>query len=148
MIEGVVVTPLKIIPVDQGNVLHAMRRSDPEFLTFGEAYFSEVKEGAIKGWKKHRQMILNLIVVVGKIRLVVFDDRLESDTRGDYFDIVLSPSDNYSRLTIYPELWVAFEGIGVGSNLLLNLASIEHDPTEAENIPVATGKIIYPTFQR
>jgi dTDP-4-dehydrorhamnose 3,5-epimerase len=44
----------------------------------------------------------------------------------------LSPN-NYQRLTIKPGLWMAFRGIGE-YNMLLNLASIEHDPSESISI--------------
>ena len=40
---------------------------------------------------------------------------------------------NYSRLTIPPNNWVAFQGIGMGKNMLLNIANIEHDPSESIN---------------
>lgn len=144
MIEGVSLTPLKIIESSLGNVMHALRRDDSGFHSFGEAYFSTVKAGAVKGWKKHTVMVINLVVPVGKIRFVVYDDRLESTTKGKYFTVTLSSTDNYQRLTVHPGLWVAFEGIGEGENVLLNIASIKHDPAEAENIDVKSGQIQYP----
>jgi dTDP-4-dehydrorhamnose 3,5-epimerase len=142
MMEGVIVTPLKVIQGELGNVMHALKQSDPEFHSFGEAYFSTINKGSVKGWKKHQRMILNLIVPVGKIKFTVFDDRLESFFKNTYFDVVLSSSENYARLTIHPGLWVAFEGMEE-VNILLNLASIEHDPMEAENSPIELGIIKY-----
>ena len=68
---------------------------------------------------------------VGKIRIIVYDDRFDSKTRGNFYDITLS-SDNYKRITIPPDLWVAFSGVGEGLNLLLNVANLEHDPGEVE----------------
>ncbi|MDP8916382.1 MAG: dTDP-4-dehydrorhamnose 3,5-epimerase, partial [Pseudomonadota bacterium] len=44
--------------------------------------------------------------------------------------------ERYGRLTIPPGLWMAFGGVGGGLNLLLNLASIEHDPAEADSRPI------------
>ena len=123
MIEGVIITPLKIIDVIGGDVLHAMKSSDSGYSGFGEAYFSKVDSGAIKGWKKHSEMILNLIVVCGEIRFVVCDDL-------DFFSITLSKK-NYYRLTIDPGKWLAFQGLGQ-ENILLNVASIEHNPLESE----------------
>jgi len=49
MIDGVELTPLKIIEVKDGNVLHALKKSDIGFEGFGEAYFSNVESGQIKG---------------------------------------------------------------------------------------------------
>lgn len=131
-VEGVLVTPLKIISNPKGDIFHGMKRSDAGFRDFGEAYFSTIIAGEIKGWKKHREMVLNIVVPQGSIRFVVFDDRDNSRTKGNFFSITLS-TENYCRLTVPPGVWMAFCGIGKQTNLLLNMASIEHDPGEAEN---------------
>jgi len=87
-------------------------------------------------------MILNIIVPVGEIGFVLFDDREGCLTRGNFFEIVLSRK-NYFRLTIPAGIWMAFYGIGEGENLLLNIASILHDPTEAVNLPIENDYINY-----
>lgn len=134
-IDGVVLTPLKIIPGDKGSVLHALKSDEKSFVSFGEAYFSTINFNQIKGWKKHHQMILNIVVPVGKIKFVVYDDRAESPTKNCFFEVILSQQ-NYSRLTVQPGLWMAFKGMEEGTNMLLNIASIPHNPQEAENIPI------------
>jgi dTDP-4-dehydrorhamnose 3,5-epimerase len=128
---GVEVTPLKIIPLDAGNVMHAMKHEEDSFLGFGEAYFSSIQRSIVKGWKRHHKMTLNLVVPVGEIRFVIFDDRWDSHTRGEFFSVSLSVY-NYQRLTVPPMIWMAFQGIGEGQNLLLNIANIPHDPDEEE----------------
>ena len=123
--DGIILTPLKKIPNINGDVLHAMKVSDNGFNGFGEAYFSSLNQGSIKGWKKHNKMTLNLIVITGDIKFVIYNKK-------NYFEVVLS-KDNYQRLTISPGLWLAFRGLSK-ENVLLNLASIEHDPIEAESL--------------
>ncbi len=129
MLEGVVVTPLKRIYNPLGDVFHGMKKSDAGYAGFQEAYFSTIKYGTIKSWKKHLRMTLNIIVPVGRIRFVLYDDRPESLTKGKFMEITLSP-DNYTRLTIPPNIWLAFIGEGEPVNLLLNIANLEHDPDE------------------
>ena len=127
-------TELKIIEQTQGYVMHGMKASDYSCAGFGEAYFSTVNNGLIKGWKLHRKMTLNLIVPKGKIRFVIHDASLDS-LGGDVvplIDTVLGPH-NYSRLTVPPGFWVAFQGTVIDSNMLLNIADIEHDPEESIN---------------
>lgn len=131
MIEGVVVTPLKRISHEKGDILHAMKSSETSFTSFGEAYFSTVNHKDIKGWKKHTRMVLNLVVPVGAIKFVIYDTRPESKSCENNFEIIIS-SNNYCRLTVPPDVWMAFQGVGTDLNLLLNLASIEHDPKESE----------------
>ncbi|MCD4756707.1 MAG: WxcM-like domain-containing protein [Arcobacteraceae bacterium] len=125
--DKIIVTPLKQIHNPKGDVYHAMKKSDNGFEGFGEAYFSTINKDEIKGWKKHTQMTLNLIVPVGEIEFVVFDDESK-----EFFSIKLSQN-NYNRLTVKPNVWMAFRGLGE-YNILLNLASIEHEPSESINM--------------
>ena len=131
IIEGVLLTPLKQIHNPKGDVFHAMKQSDAGFSGFGEAYFSTIHYNDIKPWKKHLRMTLNFVVPLGSIRIVIYDDRPNSPTYGSFFDVTLG-TDNYQRITIPPDLWVAFSGAGKDYNLLLNLANLEHDPLEVE----------------
>lgn len=131
MIEGVLITPLKIIDTPGGVVMHGMKCCDPGFNGFGEAYFSTCKDRAVKAWKRHCLMTLNLVVPVGSIRFVLYDERPESSTYDTYQEVILSP-DNYARLTIPPMIWVGFQGLSKGINILLNVADFAHDPTEME----------------
>jgi len=131
MIKGVILTPLKQIYHPKGDVFHAIKKSDMGFTGFGEAYFSTVHAGDIKPWKKHIRMTLNLIVPVGKIRFVLYDDRALSPTLGEKMSVEIG-LENYQRLTVPPGVWMAFEGLGEGLNLLLNVADMEHDANEVE----------------
>lgn len=130
MITGVSVTPLKRILHEKGDIYHAMKSSEDSFSSFGEAYFSSIHFSDIKGWKKHSRMILNLVVPIGVIKFVAYDGRENSNTYQKFFEITIS-KDNYCRLTVPPGVWLSFQGIGQKFNLLLNLASIEHDPDES-----------------
>lgn len=129
MINGVIITPLKIIEVPNGNVLHAMKLTDDGFFGFGEAYLSMVYSWSIKAWKRHHDMTLNIVVPVGKIRFVLFDDTESSKTK---FQEVTLSQENYCRLTIPPMIWVGFQGVADDTSVLLNIASIAHDPLESD----------------
>ena len=83
-----IITPLDIIETDKGDVMHGMKSYDPGFSGFGEAYFSVVNHNAIKAWKRHHEMTLNLVVPVGKIKFVLFDDRDESNN--NFQEIIIS----------------------------------------------------------
>lgn len=130
MIEGLILTPLKQIYHPKGDIYHGMKQSDCGFSGFGEAYFSTIQKAEIKGWKKHTKMVLNLIVPLGEIEFIIYDDREGSSTFNEFFSIKLSQK-NYMRLSVPVGVWMAFRGISSDTNMLLNIASIEHDPTEA-----------------
>ena len=131
--EGPFLTPLKRIATPKGDVMHGLKASDPGYAGFGEAYFSLINEGETKGWKRHFRMTLNLICVKGRVRISVRDD-----AGSVMFDTQLSPDDQalYSRLTVPPGYFVAFKGLAAGPSILLNIASIPHDPDEAETRPL------------
>ncbi len=137
-VPGILLTPLKIIPGPQGDVLRALRADEAGFDGFAEAYFSSVHSGAVKGWKRHSEMLLNLVVPIGSIRFCAFRDSV-------YGTVTLSP-ENYFRLTVAPGTWLSFGGVGgsvgggsgagSGTNMLLNLANRMHasDETEARSL--------------
>lgn len=133
--EGVQFTPLKIITDARGSVRHALKSTDAQFEGFGEAYFSGTEYSVTKGWKKHLRMHSNIIPVMGAFRFVLFDDREQSVSLGKTLEFELS-LENYGRLTIPPGIWFAFQGLSVSGNLLLNVSSIVHDPTEALGRPL------------
>ena len=126
MINGVLKSPLKIVSLNDGNVMHAMKNNDQGYTQFGEAYFSIINSGAIKGWKRHKKMVCNFIVPRGKIKVVIYEENEKV-----FEEFIMSP-ENYFRLTIPTNLWVGFQGIYAEPSLLLNIASIEHDTKEAD----------------
>ena len=130
-IDGVALSPLKIVHVKGGDVYHAIKNSDSEYYGFGEAYFSTIQSGVIKAWKRHHEMILNLIVPLGRIRFVAYDNREDSSSCGKYGEVTLS-KDNYYRLTLPPMLWVGFQGVDKQTSMLLNVANIQHRASEAD----------------
>ena len=132
-IEGVLLTPLKTIDVAGGDVRQAMKRNDPGYAGFGEAYFSIVKSGVVKAWKRHKLMTLNLVVCSGKVRFVIYDDRQDLDSENLFQEVVLS-NENYFRLTVPPRVWMGFQGIGAEVNMLLNIVDIEHSSEEIDHL--------------
>lgn len=136
--KGAHFTPLARIATPGGDVFHGLKQTDEDFAGFGEAYFSSVERGAVKGWRRHTRMVMNLIVPTGRIRFVVGEDHPDGvPVAREQF--VLSPdAAEYGRLTLAPGVWMAFQGVGPGLNLLLNLASIPHDQGEAETKPLDT----------
>ena len=123
-------TELKRIPHPKGDILHVLKSSEYGYFEFGEAYFSIINQNEIKGWKKHSRMVMNLIVPVGDVTFYLFDDvnEVHSEYRVN--------TDNYVRLTVPPGYWMAFEGHDEPLNLVLNIASIEHDPNESINVDI------------
>ena len=133
MINGVVVTPLRQILDERGKIMHMMRCDGSSYIAFGEIYFSAVHPGAIKGWHIHSRMTLNYAVPHGHIKLVLYDDRESSPTRGELMELFLG-EDNYCLVTIPPLVWNGFKGYGDTMALVANCTDIPHDPDEISRL--------------
>lgn len=131
MIDGVQIVPLRQIVDERGKVMHMLRADAPHFQGFGEIYFSAVHPGAVKAWHVHKKMALNYAVPVGTVKLVLYDDRPASGTRGEVQEIYLGP-DNYNLVVIPPLVWNGFKGVGPETALVANCATLPHDPAEIE----------------
>jgi dTDP-4-dehydrorhamnose 3,5-epimerase len=131
MIEGVLLTHLKIIDLKEGDILRVIKSIDPGYESFGEAYFSTTRSGMIKAWKKHKKMTLNLVVPTGELNFVMYDDRQTSSTLGD-FQIVNLSRENYFRLTVPPGIWFGFKAQGKEDAMMLNISNMIHDESEIE----------------
>lgn len=142
MIKGVEIHPLKQIPDERGKVMHMLRRDDPWFSEFGEIYFSVVFPGAIKAWHLHKRMTLNYAVPSGRIKLVLYDDRDDSPTRGELQEI-FTGEDGYALVSVPPGVWNGFKGIGSAPAIVANCATIPHDPDEIVRMDPFSEKIPY-----
>ena len=142
MIDGVVVSPRKVIPDDRGVVLHMLKATDPEFERFGEIYFSTIFPGVVKGWHLHREMIINYVVPSGMIKLVLFDDRKGSPTHGEIQEIYLGER-NHVLVKVPVLVWNGFKCVGSSPAIVANCASIPHDPHEIERLDPHESHIPY-----
>ena len=142
MIDGVLVVTLKRIPDERGTVLHMLKRTDAHFVEFGEIYFSTIYPGVVKGWHKHAEMTLNYACVHGRIKLVLFDDRDGSPTRGEIMEFFLGP-DNYSLIQIPPGVWNGFKGMGDETAIVANCCTHPHDPKRSIRLDPFDNDIPY-----
>jgi len=128
--QNIILTPLPVIRTVGGNVLKGLLKTEPSFNGFGEAYFSEVMPGAVKAWKYHKEMTLNLIVPKGSVKFVFYD----GSNGEDIFREIIIGSENYSRITVKPGIWFGFKGMHKETSLVLNIADILHNPEEVERL--------------
>ena len=108
-----------------------------------EVYFSWIERDFVKAWKLHREQTQNLAVPIGRVRLVVYDDREGSATRHNLQIHELGRPDAYLRIKIPPGLWYGFACIGSTPALLVNCADLPHDPTESDRKPAFDSGIPY-----
>ena len=115
-------TPLARIETEGGEVMKAMIPGVDGAPDVAEAYFSRVDPYAVRAWKLHTEMTVNVVVPYGHVRFVISTD-------GGYEAFDLGPDHDYARLTIGPGTWFGFQG-GASGGLILNLADVAHRPNE------------------
>ena len=82
LIHGVVVRPLRLIPDDRGFLMELLRTDWPEFMKFAQAYVTAAYPGVIKAWHYHKRQYDHFACIWGMAKLVLYDPREDSPTRG------------------------------------------------------------------
>lgn len=147
VIDGVILKPLKRIPDERGVILHMLREDDPEFERFGEIYFALVYPAVVKGWHLHTECTLNYAVVAGMAKIVLYDDRPHSPTRGKLDEFFLG-SMNYALLKVPPLIWNGFKGVGTEPAIIANCATVAHRQDEIQRMDPHRGTIPYDWSRR
>tara|TARA_Y100001970_G_C14255233_1_gene874821 strand:+ start:2803 stop:3228 length:426 start_codon:yes stop_codon:yes gene_type:complete len=126
ILNKIKVSKLEEIESPSGNVMHALKKNEKEFFSFGEAYFSKIEKNKIKGWKMHKKMKSNLIVPYGLVKFVFYD------VKNSLYREEIVGINRYVRLFVPPKIWFAFQGLYKGESIILNISNILHDPKEEE----------------
>lgn len=143
-IDGVQIVSLRRIEDERGAVFQMLKATDPHFVGFGEIYFSSVFPGVVKAWKNHRRLTANYACIHGKIKLVLWDDRSGSNTRGTVMEVFLAPAqDDYNLVVISPGIWHGFQGVSQPVAILANCASEPSDPAELDRVGPESDAIPY-----
>ena len=129
MIDGVKIVPLRQIVDERGKIMHMMKATDPHFVGFGEIYFSCCWPGVVKAWHIHTTMTVSNAVLSGRAKLVLYDLREGSPTKGELQEIFLG-EDNYVLTQIPPGIANGYKAFGDKMVILANCASEPHDPHE------------------
>ena len=134
MIDGIKIIKKNQIIDERGKIMHMMRSDDPNFTKFGEIYFSYSHPNTVKAWHLHKRMTVNYVCVVGKIKLVLFDDRKQSPTKGMLQEIFLT-TENYSLVSVPPRIWNGFKSVENKFSIIANCSDIPHETEEMERKP-------------
>jgi dTDP-4-dehydrorhamnose 3,5-epimerase len=76
------------------------------------------------------------------IKLVLYDAREDSPTKGDVQELFLGES-NYALVRIPPGVWNGFKGVGVHPAIVANCATLPHDPDEIVRMDPFENSIPY-----
>ncbi len=114
---------------ERGFVLQGMKYQDRESFGIREVYFSSVNYGFYKGWKKHQKMVLNLIVIEGKVLFYLANNEFT-----EFKEIIICKND-LQRITIMPNQWLSFTSLVKPSSTIMNIANLTNKEDITDNIP-------------
>jgi len=119
MIKGVILKKLTVIPDERGRLLEILRSDDKMFKKFGQIYLTTAYPGVVKAWHYHKKQIDNFCVIKGMMKIVLYDDRKSSATRGKVNEFFLGEH-NPCVLQIPSLVWHGFKCISETEAFCLN----------------------------
>ena len=127
VINGVRVKPLKVIPDERGRLFEILRRDDALFTKFGQVYCTTVNLGVVKGWHYHKKQVDNFVCVSGMIKLVAYDARPRSSTRGQINEWFLGVHQPL-MVQIPAGVWHGFKGLSAPEAIVINIPTEPYHP--------------------
>ncbi len=144
MIEGVVVKPLKWIPDERGRLMEVLRADDALFERFGQVYVTTVFQGIVKGWHYHKQQTDHFACVAGMIKLVLYDNRSASTTKGETNEFFLGI---YQPLLVKvpPLVLHGFQGVSDGESIVMNVPTYpyQHQQPDEYRVDPQSAEVPY-----
>jgi len=134
MLDGVVVVPRLVIPDMRGSVRRIWREED-QLIHAYEVYVSTVYPGVVKGWHGYFTKDIFYSVVVGNVKLVLYDNRENSPTYQDYQEIVAGER-NPLAIKIPCGVMNAFIGIGQVESVVVVVADEPFDESTTIRWPL------------
>jgi dTDP-4-dehydrorhamnose 3,5-epimerase len=144
LIQGVVVKTLRVIPDERGILMEIMRSDDPFFRKFGQAYISMAYPGVVKAWHYHEIQTDHFCVVKGMGKVVLYDGRKGSPTRGKVNEFFIGER-NPKLIVIPPLVMHGFKALGREPAFLLNIPTERYNYKKPDELrlPARSRKIPY-----
>ena len=108
MINDIILTNLKTINIEKDTLRHVIKKNELTKNKFGEIYTSSISYNKTRAWKKQTKITMNLVVLYGKVKVVMYDNRKKSPTF-NMKHVELLSQNPYFRLTIPPGIWYGFK---------------------------------------
>lgn len=112
--------------------------------TVAQALCVSLRAHAVSAWHCHEHQLDRIFVIAGSARLVLYDDRECSQTRGEVDEILLDRA-RPTLVTIPPGIWHGVQNLGSGECTFLNLFDrvYDHAAPDEWRLPCSTTAIPY-----
>ncbi|MBN2619507.1 dTDP-4-dehydrorhamnose 3,5-epimerase family protein [candidate division WOR-3 bacterium] len=122
MIDGVSAKVLKVIPDERGRLMEIFRADDEQFEKFGQVYMTTAYPGVVKAWHYHKLQDDNMTVLKGMVKIVLYDDRHTSPTKGMINEFFIGDH-NRTLLHIPKLVWHGFKCITEQEAMIVNIVT-------------------------
>lgn len=144
MIDGVKVKKLRAIPDERGRLMEILRSDDELFSKFGQVYMTTVYPGIVKAWHLHKIQTDNVAALKGMIKLVLYDSRENSSTKGEVNEFFIGEH-NPSLVQIPKGVYHGWKCIGESEAIVVNCPTEVYNYEEPDEyrLPHNTDQIPY-----
>ena len=125
-IDGVWTKPLKVVPDERGRLMEILRADDEGFRKFGQIYMTTNYPGVVKAWHLHELQEDMVACVKGMIKLVLYDARESSPTKGTVREYFIG--DHAPMLVRIPAgVYHGWKGISEDESVVVNMPTEMYD---------------------
>jgi len=144
MIEGVAVRQLKTLADERGWLMEILRQDWDVFEKFGQVYITAAYPNVVKAWHMHKKQTDHLVCITGMVKLVLYDGRKGSKTKGEINEFVIGEQ-NHALVKVPPEVWHGFKVISQKTALVMNTPTELYDykTPDEYRLPPDTKEIPY-----
>lgn len=135
MIDGVKMKKLKIIPDERGRLMEILRTDEEIFIKFGQVYMTTLYPSVVKGWHYHKKQVDNFVCVKGMVKLVLYDSREKSITKGELNEFFIGEH-NPILIQIPAYVFHGFKCISETESIVINCPTEAYDYTEPDEFRV------------
>ncbi|MCK4422386.1 dTDP-4-dehydrorhamnose 3,5-epimerase family protein [candidate division WOR-3 bacterium] len=131
LIEGVRVKKLKVIPDERGRLIEILRNDDDIFIKFGQVYITTAYSGVTKAWHYHKHQTDNFTVIKGMAKVVLYDDRENSPTKGMINEFFIGEH-NPMLVRIPENVYHGYKCISTEEAIILNIPTNTYNYTDPD----------------
>ncbi len=143
-IDGVIITPLRLIPDERGWLMEILRCDDPHFRAFGQVYMTTAYPHVVKAWHYHRKQTDNFTCVHGMMKVALYDAREGSPTKGNLVEVFIGEK-NPALVTVPPGVYHGFKAIGDETAFFVSVPDLPFNREEPDEfrLPPDSPEIPY-----
>lgn len=119
MIKNVVAFKLRMIPDERGRLMEIIRKDQDHYLPIAQVYMTTNYPGVVKAWHYHTKQTDQVACVKGMVKLVLFDNRKDSPTKGEVNEFFIGEH-NPMLIQIPPGVYHGWKCISESESVVVN----------------------------